>query len=380
MPLEVIADRYRVARRLGVGGMARVYLCHDDRLDLWCAIKVMSADTVRDPVQRARFVQEARTLARLQHPHLVRLYDLVHAVECPYMVMEYLEGGTVANRLTRGVLHPALAARLVADVANALQAAHDAGVVHRDIKPQNLLLDGEGAVKVSDFGVARVEQEQLRLTQSNVSLGTLAYMPPEQQRDASKVDLRADVYAAAATLYTLLTGRRPTQLCTADRDRALRLIEEPLRGIVDRGTRPQRRDRYDSARALEQALRQALPTLPDPIGADPVADRRQPPPTLPPEPGWAGLLEGELDGTARPWQGPAIGSLPPEPVRQDTIDTGAETEEDEAPGPSAETASLPPRRRWWFPLLLAAITLGCAGACTGLGLASSLGAWWAVGG
>ena len=223
MRTGTIGDRYRIARRLGAGGMARVYLCWDERLQLWCAIKVMTSEAVTDPVLRARFVQEARTLARLGHRNLVRLFELVDHVEYPYMVMEYLRGGTVAARLSRRDLHLHQAVVLAAETCSALHAAHEAGVIHRDIKPQNLLLDFDGTLKVSDFGVARVELE-MRLTLTNMSLGTIAYMPPEQQRDASKVDHRADIYAAGATLYALVTQRRPTSLLTADRDRALEVL------------------------------------------------------------------------------------------------------------------------------------------------------------
>jgi serine/threonine protein kinase len=168
-----IGDRYRLARRLGQGGMSRVYLCWDERLHLWCSIKVMSAEVVDDAVLRARFVQEARTLARLGHENLVRLYELVDHVACPYMVMEYVEGGTLAERMARGPLHLHHAIALVAQTCSALHAAHQAGVIHRDIKPQNLLLAADGTLKVGDFGVARVQQE-MRLTMSNMSLGTLA--------------------------------------------------------------------------------------------------------------------------------------------------------------------------------------------------------------
>jgi eukaryotic-like serine/threonine-protein kinase len=402
-----IGERYRISRRLGAGGMARVYLCWDERLALWCAIKVMTSKAVADPIQRARFVQEARTLARLGHPHLVRLFELRDDVVCPYMVMEYMEGGTLGSRLTRGALHPHHAVRMAADVCTALQAAHDAGVVHRDIKPQNLLLDGQGNVKVSDFGVARVEQD-LRLTLSNMSLGTLAYMPPEQQKDASKVDFRADIYSVGATLFTLITGRRPTQLVTAERDKVLPMLPVEVRAVVRRATEPSRRDRYDSARALEQALREVLVLLPSPVGADPIVDKAQPPPPTPPRDGDITLDPGELDGIDQPYAAPATAPSGGRPIPVLTLPTPGTPFESDAEtlrlGPPAEAETvrlrtadgtsritdgtteasdpLPSasgaRRRWPLWVGAAVVVLTCSGVCGGLGLSGLAGTWlWA---
>ncbi len=365
---STIGDRYRVARRLGSGGMARVYLCWDDRLSMWCAIKVMEPKAVSDPVQRARFVQEAKTLARLGHPHLVRLFDLAEDVESPFMVMEYCEGGTVAARLTRGAMDPAQAALLTADVCSALQAAHDAGVVHRDIKPQNLLLDGDGTIKVGDFGVARVEQE-LRLTMSNMALGTLAYMAPEQQRDAAKVDHRADIYSAGASMWAMITARRPVPLMTGDRQRALEAIPDgPLRTILDRATAPSRRDRYLTARSLEAALRDAAHAMGGVApGAPPLIDHPQPPPDEPPTNPLADLRRGELDGTTRPWDG---AQLVPGVLRAVISQDGSPARAVPEPDPVV------PRRagRGVTVLTLFLVTL-CAGGCAGFGVLSGIGSF-----
>jgi tRNA A-37 threonylcarbamoyl transferase component Bud32 len=266
-----VGDRYQICRRIGDGGMARVYLAWDTRLRLWCALKVMTPQAVEDEVLRTRFVHEGRALARLSHPNLVRFFDLVDDVQTPYMAMEYLEGGTVAGRLAMGPLPERQAAEVAADAASALQAAHDAGIVHRDIKPHNLLLDRHGVVKVSDFGVARVDRER-RLTMVNMSLGTLAYMAPEQQRDAATVDHRVDVYALGATLWAMITGRRPTTLVSADRDRSLRLLSPLLEPIVRTATDGDRDRRYSTARELELALRDASARLPPvhvPVLTDP---------------------------------------------------------------------------------------------------------------
>lgn len=377
MRTGTIGDRYRIARRLGAGGMARVYLCWDERLQLWCAIKVMTGDAVTDPVLRARFVQEARTLARLGHRNLVRLFELVDHVEYPYMVMEYLRGGSVAARLARKDLHLHQAVVMAAETCSALQAAHEAGVIHRDIKPQNLLLDADGTLKVSDFGVARVELE-LRLTMSNMSLGTIAYMPPEQQRDAATVDHRADIYAAGATLYALVTGRRPTALLTGDRERAIGLLPAEVRPVVRRSTEVHRRDRYESALLMEAALRELLARIPLPSGIDPVVDQPESTPTHPPEDGELVLEAGEIEGTERPWAGAAV-SLSRTPP---SLELRSRRSSFRAIDPSADstpsaTVVLPPAGggRLSMALLVGMVLTAavCAGGVVGFGTLGALG-------
>jgi serine/threonine protein kinase len=369
-----IGDRYAVARRLGTGGMARVYLCWDERLHLWCAIKVMTAEAVVDPVLRARFAQEARALARLVHPNLVRLYELVDHVECPYMVMEYLEGGSIAARLIRSPIHLHHALRAGTDLCAGLEAAHVAGVVHRDLKPQNLLLGAEGTLKVADFGVARVEQDRLRLTVSNMSLGTIAYMPPEQQKDASKVDHRADIYGAGASLYAMVTGRRPTPLLTGERDRALALLPEDVRAIIRRATAPRREDRFSSAQEMEDALRDALEHIPLPPGTAPLVDRPEPVPDRPPTEAIA-LDPEELAGTERTYVGVAVDRtprpLPPLPGARPTplLGFGSVDPSQDSVGSTVRTVDLdPPRRRlgWGGVLGVMLLLALLAGACAGM--------------
>lgn len=404
-----IGDRYRIARRLGTGGMSRVYLCWDERLHLWCAIKVMNAEAVGESILRARFVQEARTLARLGHPHLVRLYDLVDHVESPFMVMEYLEGGTVASRLARGEIALHHAVRLAAETCAALAAAHSLGVIHRDVKPQNLLLTADGTLKVSDFGVARVEQE-MRLTLSNMSLGTLAYMPPEQQRDASKVDHRADIYAAGATLYALVTGRRPTSLVTAERARAITALPPEIRHIVDRATAPERDERYVDAVSMEEALQFALKQIP-PSSALPLIDRVEPPPEAPPAEGEAIDVDpSEIIGTERTWSGAASQTTgqtsshtpsQPSAARSHTTFREIDPSRDsianqtvllapprpsrppEAAIPTLLRAPEPPRRSLARRLLVGILALSfglvCGGSCAGVMGVGGIGALFAIG-
>lgn len=369
MQTVYVGDRYQICRRIGDGGMARVYLAWDTRLRLWCALKVMTPQAVEDEVLRTRFVHEGRALARLSHPNLVRFFDLVDDVQTPYMAMEYLEGGTVAGRLAMGPLPERQAAEVAADAASALQAAHDAGIVHRDIKPHNLLLDRHGVVKVSDFGVARVDRER-RLTMVNMSLGTLAYMAPEQQRDAATVDHRVDVYALGATLWAMITGRRPTTLVSADRDRSLRLLSPLLEPIVRTATDGDRDRRYSTARELELALRDASARLPPvhvPVLTDPTLV-----PATPPAVSELEVLPDEFTGTLRPFRGrvsapePVVLASTARTIRLDDVPTAMiSPPEVREPAPLGEDATNP------FVGGMAVgglglLVLACGGLCAGL--------------
>ncbi len=390
MQTVVVGDRYQICRRIGDGGMARVYLAWDTRLRLWCALKVMTPKAVQDEVLRARFVHEGRALARLSHPHLVRFFDLVDDVETPFMAMEFLEGGTVARRLVDGPIPERKAARIAADVASALQVAHDAGIVHRDIKPHNLLLDRAGLVKVSDFGVARVDRER-RLTRTNMSLGTLAYMPPEQQRDAAHVDHRVDVFAIGATLWAMVTGRRPTTLLTADRDRALAALSPVLGPVVRTATDPEPDRRYTTARELEAALRDAEARLPPvPPDAPPLVADLTLVPSTPPVVAELEVQPDEFTGTLRPWRGraatpsPAPNAVPlPSTVRTVGLDEVTTRRLLAAELPVPNPPEVPPigasssrvsrlGRAATATALLALGALLCVGACAGLSCAGLL--------
>jgi serine/threonine-protein kinase PpkA len=378
----LIGDRYQICRRIGDGGMARVYLAWDTRLRLWCALKVMTTKAVEDEVLRSRFVHEGRALARLSHRNLVRFFDLVDEVETPFMAMEYLEGGTVAQRLAVGAIPERQAVLVAADVASALQVAHDAGIVHRDIKPHNLLLDRNGMVKVSDFGVARVDRER-RLTMTNMSLGTLAYMPPEQQRDAAHVDHRVDVYALGATLWAMITGRRPTTLISGDRERSLQLLSPALEPIVRTATEASPDRRYPTAAAMELALRDALARLPPDDGSPLVADPTLVPST-PPVVAELELAPDEFTGTLRPWSGrtatpaPAPGGAAPSTVRTVGLDEVPTAKKPGVPPPPPpDLPELPPlgeaprRSPLWFAAVGLCLALGvfCAGSCASLSCA-----------
>jgi len=200
-----LVGRYRLERPLGHGGMATVYLARDDELNRPVAVKLLAENLAADTAFRDRFLREARLAARLSHPNVVAVYDAGEAEGGqPYIVMEYVPGTTLAEL---GRVPPEKAVGLAAQACRGLAHAHAAGLVHRDVKPQNLLLREDGTVKVADFGIARAA-EGTALTQIGTVLGTAAYLSPEQAL-GEEVTAAADVYSLGAVLYELLTGRPP---------------------------------------------------------------------------------------------------------------------------------------------------------------------------
>src|SRR5947199_3880675 len=204
-----LPDRYRVTRRIAAGGMATVYACEDQTLGRLVAVKILAPHFAVDADAATRFQREARAAARVSdHPHVVTIYDIGEHEGTAFIVMEYLAGGTVADRLRSGEPIPrATAVRWLDEAASALDHAHRAGIVHRDVKPANLLLDANGRLAVGDFGIARMVADS-GFTASGVVLGTAAYLSPEQAlgRPATAA---SDRYALAVVAYELLTGRRP---------------------------------------------------------------------------------------------------------------------------------------------------------------------------
>ncbi len=210
----LLADRYEVGELLGRGGMSDVYRGRDVRLGRTVAIKILRADLVRDESFQERFRREACHSAALNHPAIVSLYDTGEtdgaAGPTPFIIMEYVEGRTLRDVLAaHGPLNQQHALRIMADVCAALDYSHRNGVIHRDVKPGNIMLNKSGAVKVMDFGIARAAHDaRAGMTLPSTVVGTAHYLSPEQVRGLD-VDARSDVYAAGCTLYELLTGRPP---------------------------------------------------------------------------------------------------------------------------------------------------------------------------
>ena len=205
---QLLDGRYRVESLIARGGMATVYLGTDTRLERTVALKIMHAELANDEDFVRRFVGEARSIAKLSHPNVVTVYDQGADGHILYLAMEYVPGRTLRDLLnSRGRLIPREALDIMAGVLGGLAAAHDAGIAHRDVKPENVLLNDSGAVKVADFGLARL-LVQTSQTKTGMIIGTAAYLAPEQVAGEG-ADARTDVYAAGVMLFELLTGRQP---------------------------------------------------------------------------------------------------------------------------------------------------------------------------
>ncbi|MBK7593761.1 MAG: serine/threonine-protein kinase [Gemmatimonadetes bacterium] len=249
-----LADRYRLERELGQGGMATVYLAHDLKHDRDVAIKVLHPD-LGAALGGERFLSEIRTTARLQHPHILPLLDSGEADGLLYYVMPLVTGETLRARLERDRQLPVEEAiRTAREVADALQYAHEHGVIHRDIKPENILLQG-GHALVADFGIALAVQSAggQRMTQTGLSLGTPQYMSPEQAMGEKQIDARSDIYALAAVTYEMLVGEAPFTGPTVQAIVARLITEEPRAIGSQRKAVPE---------SVEAAVLRALEKLP----------------------------------------------------------------------------------------------------------------------
>jgi serine/threonine protein kinase/formylglycine-generating enzyme required for sulfatase activity len=203
-------SHYRIVSHIGAGGMGTVYLAEDTNLKRRVALKFLSPGTIDDPNAAARLLREARAASALDHPHIATVYEIGDHAGQPFIAMAHYEGETLAARLAHGQMPIGAIARIVAQLADALDAAHTAGIVHRDLKPSNLLLTTTGHLKVLDFGLARTEtgETATQLTAAGSAVGTAAYMSPEQAA-GDTVDARSDLWSLGVVTYEMLAGRRP---------------------------------------------------------------------------------------------------------------------------------------------------------------------------
>jgi serine/threonine protein kinase len=245
-PPEMLADRYRLEEKIGQGGMGVVYRAHDTNLNITIAVKLISGGTIE------RFRTEAQSIAALNHPGIVRVYEFNQQDDLHYIVMEHVEGESLAQRLAQGTISVEEALRITASLCDALSHAHGKGIIHRDIKPSNVLLSDEGVPKLVDFGLARIESDQGQHTRAGAVLGTLDFMPPEQKVDATKTDARSDLWSLGATLYQVVTGEVP---------RVIDLDEVPgtIRSVLARALKSKPEARFQTAEEFREALRDVRP-------------------------------------------------------------------------------------------------------------------------
>ncbi|WP_217914853.1 serine/threonine-protein kinase [Miltoncostaea marina] len=298
--------RYRDPVLIATGGMGSVHRAHDDRLGRTVAVKVQSPALAADPAFRRRFRREATAAARIHHPHVATVYDVGTHEGLPYLVMEFVPGGTLGERMARGRPPRAQALRWIAQTADALDAAHAAGVVHRDVKPANLLLDARERVKVVDFGIARVlEDTGGTLTAAGTVLGSSGYASPEQAQGLPAT-AASDVYSLAAVAFELLAGEPPyagrtgiaalwAHVHEPPPDAAARAPELPpaVAAVLARGLAKDPADRHPSAGALADDLAAAC-----------AARTGEPTAVMPPPPSTAAR-----GGAARPRRGAAVAAV-----------------------------------------------------------------------
>ena len=268
----VLGGRYRLVELLGQGGMATIYRALDDQLGRDVAVKLLRPEYLRDPDFSSRFRQEAQAAASLTHPNVVTVFDYGEDPSGPYIVMELVDGEDLATIIRRsGALPPRQAARIAAAVARALAAAHARGLVHRDVKPGNVLIGRDGQVKVVDFGIARALSEA-QMTLPGTTLGSVHYFSPEQAR-GEPATASSDIYSLGIVLYELLTGSRPWEGDSAAAVGLARLsgpapdpmavrpsVPPDLAAITRKALAPEPRDRFASASAMADALDAALAT------------------------------------------------------------------------------------------------------------------------
>src|SRR5918992_5780826 len=266
----LIGERFRLEEKVGSGGMSSVYRAFDPTLERRVAIKMMHRDISSDPDQLERFRREARAVARLNHPHVVTVIDAGEDDGAPYIVFEYVEGETLKERIRRlGRLPVSEAVAYAIEIGRALECAHANKLVHRDVKPQNVLIDSEGRAKVTDFGIAR-SLEVEGLTATGRVLGTTDYVAPEQAL-GDEVTAQSDIYSLGVVLYEMLTGEAPfkadTQVAVAMKhvrdplpDIRMRRPEmsAALASVVEIACAKETANRYATAHEMVHELEQAL--------------------------------------------------------------------------------------------------------------------------
>jgi len=307
--IETVGGRYRLGERLGHGGMGEVFAAHDLRLDREVALKLLRADLAEQDGMRERVVAEARLAARLSHPHIVGVLDTGEQDGRPFVVMERLSGRTLRDELSDGALPPERVRDVGLQVLRALAAAHALGIVHRDVKPGNVLDAGVGTWKVADFGIAKWVHADETLTGTGELLGSPSYLAPERI-EGQQAGPASDLYAVGVLLYEALCGRKPFEgddpfaLATAIRDGAfeppgsvLPDADPGIVAVIERAMRLDPAERYESAEAMAEALLAENAQRTDDATATIAASVTTPLPRTDNEP--KASFQPDLDATAR---------------------------------------------------------------------------------
>jgi predicted Ser/Thr protein kinase len=349
MPPNTIG-RYRIERELGRGGMAVVYLGLDPAMQRSVAIKVLPRQFTFDPHFRVRFQREAQLIATLEHPFIVPVYDYGEEDDQPFIVMRFMPGGSLLDRMKRGPLPLAQIVSIVNRIAEALDEAHARRIIHRDLKPGNVLFDARGEAFLSDFGIAKMT-ESGSTTSSTGVMGTPAYMSPEQARGVKDLDGRSDIYSLGVMLYELLCGQLPYKADTPMGMAVAHITEpvphilnvkpdlpEPVDRFIERTLAKDPAERFQTARALARDLADIA----------------------------AGRGEGVTAASAAPSAAPPAprGGAPSIPITPTLPPAVSSAVSSAAPASAAPSAP----RRWWIPAL---IGLGALVCCGGL----ILGGW-----
>jgi serine/threonine protein kinase len=287
--IQELAPRFpelEILQFIGQGGMGAVYKARQKQLDRVVALKILPPQAASDLGFADRFAREARALAQLNHPHIVTLYEFGQADGLYYFLMEFVDGINLRQLLNAGRIAPKEALAIVPQICEALQFAHDSGIVHRDIKPENILLDKKGQVKIADFGVAKIVARAAEpaaggpedgggqgvtrpteaLTDAGSTVGTPQYMAPEQTRNSAEVDHRADIYSLGVVFYQMLTGELPSGKIEAPSRKVQ--IDVRLDEVVLRAMEKQPERRYQQASVLKTEV-EAIAQTPPPVGTAP---------------------------------------------------------------------------------------------------------------
>jgi hypothetical protein len=243
--------RYRIDGTLGQGGMGAVLLATDTRLDRKVAIKRILGEAAGNRMAVNRFLTEAKSIAALNHPNIVQIYDYGRAKDGPFLIMEFVDGGSLLDSCRDGAMPLEAAVALACQLCDGLAKAHDLGIIHRDIKPANVLLTKDGTPKLTDFGLAKAQTGDHGQTMTGAVLGTPDFMSPEQRRDAALVDHRSDLWSLAATVYQMVTGRSP-KIIRFD------LLPAELTKVLGKALEDAKDHRYQTVREFRDALKVSL--------------------------------------------------------------------------------------------------------------------------